>query len=48
MHPDGSAILAAAGGLGFFLLGLSLMTGGLRNLAGPSLRRGLLHFTRTP
>jgi phosphate:Na+ symporter len=48
MHPDGSAILAAAGGLGFFLLGLSLMTEGLRNLAGPSLRRGLLHFTRTP
>jgi len=48
MHLDGSAILAAAGGLGFFLLGLSLMTEGLRNLAGPSLRRGLLHFTRTP
>ncbi|MEB3354520.1 MAG: Na/Pi symporter [Cyanobacteriota bacterium] len=48
MHPEGSALLTAAGGLGFFLLGLSLMTEGLRSLAGSRLRQGLLHFTRTP
>lgn len=48
MHADGSAILTAAGGLGFFLLGLSLMTEGLRTLAGPRLRQGLLRFTGSP
>lgn len=37
-----------AGGIGLFLLGMTLMTDGLRNLAGESVRRALMRFTRTP
>jgi phosphate:Na+ symporter len=48
MTPAGGALLNAAGGLGLFLLGMSLMTEGLRNLAGGRLRQGLLRFTRSP
>ena len=43
-----SPLLSAVGGLGLFLLGLSLMTEGLRNLAGARLRRLLLQRTRSP
>lgn len=48
MPPAGGALLNAAGGLGLFLLGMSLMTEGLRSLAGGRLRQGLLRFTRSP
>jgi phosphate:Na+ symporter len=48
MPPAGGALLNAAGGLGLFLLGMSLMTEGLRNLAGGRLRQWLLRFTRSP
>lgn len=48
MEPSGSPLLQAAGGLGLFLLGLSLMSEGLRSLAGNRLRRGLLRFTGNP
>ena len=48
MQPSGSPLLQAAGGLGLFLLGLSLMSEGLRSLAGNRLRRGLLRFTGNP
>lgn len=36
------------GGLGLFLLGMVLLTGGLRGLAGPSFVAGLRRFTRSP
>ncbi|MEK9952643.1 MAG: Na/Pi symporter, partial [Curvibacter sp.] len=35
------------GGLGLFLLGMTMMTDGLRQLAGPGLERILAHATRT-
>ncbi|SBO42769.1 Na/Pi cotransporter family protein [Cyanobium sp. NIES-981] len=47
MSP-GTTLLNAAGGLGLFLLGMALMTEGLRNLAGHRLRQALLRFTRSP
>ena len=40
-----SDILLAIGGLGLFLLGMIIMTEGLKDLAGPSLRRILARFT---
>jgi phosphate:Na+ symporter len=42
------AILQSIGGLGLFLLGMSLMTDGLKTLAGSSLQRVLRRFTRSP
>lgn len=41
-------ILAALGGVGLFLLGMFMMTGGLKGLAGAQLRRALARFTVTP
>ena len=41
-------ILEALGGLGLFLLGMAMMTDGLRQLAGRSMRRFLRRFTATP
>ena len=41
-------LLIAAGGLGLFLLGMTVLTEGLRGLAGRSLRRLLTRFTKTP
>jgi len=43
-----SAILQSLGGLGLFLLGMSLMTDGLKTLAGSRLRRLLRRWTKTP
>lgn len=40
--------LTAAGGLGLFLLGMLVMTDGLRQMAGPALARVLTRFTRRP
>lgn len=48
MTSAGGVLLNAAGGLGLFLLGMALMTEGLRSLAGNRLRQGLLRFTRSP
>jgi phosphate:Na+ symporter len=49
---DGAAVLnawfAVAGGLGLFLLGMTVMTRGLREAAGESLARVLARFTRSP
>ena len=39
---------ALAGGIGLFLLGMWLMTDGLRLAAGAALRDVLAHSTRTP
>ncbi|MDT8345732.1 MAG: Na/Pi symporter, partial [Thermohalobaculum sp.] len=41
-------LLFAAGGVGLFLLGMLILTEGLRALAGEALRRWLARFTRTP
>lgn len=41
-------IIQALGGLGFFLLGMIIMTDSLRNLAGDAMRKLLLRFTHTP
>jgi phosphate:Na+ symporter len=43
-----SVVIEVAGGIGLFLLGMSLMTEGLRNLAGESVRKALMRFTRSP
>ncbi|MGB5260382.1 MAG: Na/Pi symporter [Gammaproteobacteria bacterium] len=45
---DFTPLVTAAGGLGLFLLGMLIMTDGLRTLAGDTVRRILVHFTRTP
>lgn len=42
------AVITSLGGLGVFLFGMITMTGGLKALAGSSLRRGLSRFTRNP
>ncbi|MGK7929213.1 MAG: Na/Pi cotransporter family protein [Spirulina sp.] len=41
-------IIHAIGGLGLFLLGMIVMTDGLRSLAGNAMRTALMRFTRTP
>lgn len=41
-------VLLAIGGIGLFLLGMTVMSDGLRELAGPALRRMLASLTRTP
>ena len=41
-------ILAALGGVGLFLIGMHMLSGGLRALAGDRLRMLLARFTRTP
>jgi len=41
-------LLKAAGGLGIFLLGMIIMTEGLRTLAGDSMRKALMRFTKSP
>ena len=43
-----SPALQALGGVGLFLLGMTLLTEGLRALAGDSLRGMLGRFTRSP
>lgn len=41
-------ILQAIGGLGLFLLGIVIMTDGLRSLAGDAVRSALMRFTKSP
>jgi phosphate:Na+ symporter len=41
-------LVQAAGGIGLFLLGMIVMTDGLRSLAGDALQRALRRFTRSP
>ena len=41
-------IIKASGGLGIFLLGMIVMTDGLRSLAGDTIRNALMRFTRSP
>jgi phosphate:Na+ symporter len=46
--PLAEHVLRAAGGLGVFLLGMTFMTDGLKQLAGRALRDLLARFTRGP
>lgn len=41
-------LLGVLGGLGLFLLGMAIMTDGLKSFAGDSLRNQLARFTRSP
>lgn len=41
-------ILAVLGGVGLFLIGMEIMTGALRQAAGPDLRRMMGRFTSSP
>lgn len=41
-------LLGLVGGVGLFLLGMTLLTDGLRSFAGDSLRRALIRFTAHP
>ena len=43
-----NSVLAVLGGLGLFLLGMAIMTEGLKHLAGAALRRALERFTTNP
>lgn len=43
-----SVVLQVVSGVGLFLLGMNLMTEGLKVMAGDSIRRGLMRFTRSP
>ncbi len=43
-----TAILESLGGLGVFLLGVVIMTNGLKGVAGDALRTALSRFTRSP
>jgi phosphate:Na+ symporter len=43
-----AGLVQAAGGLGLFLLGMVVMTDGLRGLAGDALQRTLRRFTHSP
>lgn len=45
---DPTLLVTAAGGLGLFLLGMTIMTDGLRTLAGDTIRHILMRFTRSP
>lgn len=42
-----SLAIAIAGAIGLFLLGMSLLSEGLKTLAGPSVRKALVRFTRS-
>ena len=41
-------VFTTLGGLGLFLLGMTVMTDGLRGMAGDSLQRWLARFTGSP
>ncbi len=41
-------VFTTLGGLGLFLMGMLVMTEGLKALAGESLHGWLMHFTRSP
>lgn len=41
-------VITLLGGLGIFLIGLIIMTNGLQSLASDTLRKVMLHFTKSP
>jgi phosphate:Na+ symporter len=42
------ALVQVLGGIGIFMIGMIVMTEGLRSLAGESIRKALMRFTKTP
>ncbi|MGV6827179.1 MAG: Na/Pi cotransporter family protein [bacterium] len=48
MNDGITTLVAGLGGLGVFLLGMIVMTQGLRELAGDQIRHALMRFTATP
>lgn len=45
---NAESIFQALGGLGLFLIGIIILTNGLRNLAGDTARSALMRFTHSP
>ncbi len=43
-----ASVFEAIGGLGLFLLGIIILTEGLKNLAGDAMRRAIMRFTHSP
>lgn len=48
LYENIDAIIATCGGLGLFLLGIIILSGGLKQLAGNAVRVALMRFTRSP
>ena len=48
IFENAESIFQAIGGLGLFLLGIIILTDGLRNLAGDAMRSALMRFTHSP
>jgi phosphate:Na+ symporter len=48
LNPMTTMLFKLAGGVGLFLLGMVLLTDGLKAFAGEALRRALVRFTGTP
>lgn len=47
-HLSIATLVATFGGIGIFLLGMIIMTDGLRTLAGDAMRSALMRFTKSP
>ncbi|MCD6172798.1 MAG: Na/Pi cotransporter family protein [Sulfurimonas sp.] len=48
LFDNAESIFQAIGGLGIFLLGIIILTDGLRDLAGDAMRSALMRFTHSP
>ena len=48
LFENAESIFQALGGLGLFLLGIIILTDGLRSLAGDAMRSALMRFTHSP
>lgn len=48
IFENAESIFQAVGGLGLFLIGIIILTDGLRNLAGDAMRSALMRFTHSP
>ena len=48
IFENAESIFQALGGLGLFLLGIIILTDGLRSLAGDAMRSALMRFTHSP
>ena len=48
LFDNAESIFQAIGGLGIFLLGIIILTDGLRDLAGDAMRSALIRFTHSP
>ena len=48
LFENTESIFQAIGGLGLFLIGIIILTNGLRDLAGDAMRSALMRFTHSP